>query len=85
MKHGTVADTIAYSWVRSIKDGLHFFGREVLDKPGIGFLCRDRQNAMDLLQGRRHTMLHIVHKRLDGRQPNVSGPGPIPTFCFQMI
>jgi hypothetical protein len=62
MKHCSITNAVSVDWVWGVQDGLHFLSREVSDKAGIGFLCWDGQNAPDLLQSRRHAILHIAHE-----------------------
>src|ERR1035437_4442339 len=85
MKHCPVTDAVPDSWVRSIQNRLLFLGREVPDKSGIRLFRGDCQNALDLLQRRRHTIFHVAHERLDGCEPDVSGSGVIATSCFKMV
>src|ERR1700730_14758168 len=84
MKHCAIPDAVPDSWVWGIEDGLHFLSRQVPDEFGISFLCGDGHNALDLFQSRRHAKLHVMHKGLDGREPDVSRTSAISTFCFQM-
>src|SRR3970040_888309 len=51
----------------------------------ISPLCGDGQNALDLFQSRWYTILHVVHKGLDGRESDVSRASTISPRCFQMI
>jgi len=54
-------------------------------KARLDFLGWDRQNAADLFQCRRYSILHEVHKRLDGGQSNVSRMRSIPAPRFQVF
>jgi hypothetical protein len=85
MKHCPITDAVPESWVRAIQNRLHFLGSEVPDKPRIRFLRGDGQNALDLLQRRRHSVFHVVHERFDGCEPDVSGAGGIAAIGFQMV
>jgi hypothetical protein len=49
VKHGAIADAVPIGGIGRIEDGLHFLRREMPDEACIGFLCRDRLNAPDLL------------------------------------
>src|SRR4030095_3236275 len=84
MKHCAVTDAIPGSRVWGIKDGLHLLSSEVSDKLGIGFLRRDRQNALDLFQSRWCAELHEAHERLDCCETNVSRTSAVSSGCFQM-
>src|SRR5438132_1469011 len=76
MKHGPITDAVPDSWIRGIRNRLHFLGSEVPDKPYVCFLRGDGQNALDLLQRRRHAIFHGMHEGFDGgefRKFTISG------------
>jgi hypothetical protein len=85
MKHRSVADAVPDRWVRGIQDRLHLLSGEMPDKPSVRLFRRDGQNPLDLLQCRRYAIFHVVHERLDGCEPDVSGTSAIATTGFQMV
>ncbi len=84
MEHGAIADAVPMGGFGRIEDGLNLLHCEMPDETRVGLLCRDRLNAPDLLQSRRHAILHEVHERFDGGQSNISGIRPIAARRFQM-
>src|SRR5438874_13183544 len=77
MKHCPGTNAVPDSWVRGIQNRWHFLCGEVPDKPGISFFRGDGQNALDLFKRRGQSIFHIVHERLDGREPDISGTSAV--------
>ena len=85
MKHCAITNAVPDSWVRGIQNRLHFLGSEVPDEACVRFLRRNGKNTLNLLQRRGHAIFHVMHERLNGCEPDVSGTSGIPATGFQMV
>jgi hypothetical protein len=59
-------------WIRSVKQGLHFFLNQMRHQTSVGFLEGDRQNTTNLLDCGWLTVLQKSEERPKGGQTNVS-------------
>jgi hypothetical protein len=66
MQHGPIADSVPRGWIRSVEQGLHFFLDQVRNQASVGFLEGYRQNAANLFDGARLTVLEEPEERSDG-------------------
>src|ERR1043166_5194189 len=62
-----------------------FVEGEVFHKARYPFFCRERQNALNLLQGRWDAILHVAHKRLDGASRTFLEPVPLPRVISRWL
>jgi hypothetical protein len=85
VQHGAITNADPACWIRSIQNGLHLLCREVPDETHVCLLGGNRQNAANLFEGGRQTILDVPHERLDRCQPDVSGTSSVSARCFQMI
>ena len=85
VQHCAITNTHTVCRIRSIQDRLHFLGCQMPHKTRVRLLGGNRQNAVNLFEGRWHPVLHIPHERLDRCEPNVSGSSAVSARCFQVI
>jgi len=57
VQHCAITNTDPPNWIRSVQNGLHFLRREVPDETHVRFLGRNRQDAANLFQRRRHSIV----------------------------
>jgi hypothetical protein len=85
VQHCAITNADPANWIRSIQNGLHFLRREVPDEAHVRFLGRNRQDAANLFERRRHPILYVPHERFDRCEPDVSGTSTVSARCFQVI
>jgi hypothetical protein len=72
MQHGPVSNSPPRRWIRSVKQGLHFFLDQIRHQTGVSSLQGDRQNTAHLLDCGRVTVLQKPEERPEGSQADVS-------------
>ena len=77
VQHGTIPDAGPIDRLGCVKKRLDLRCSKMSHQPRVSLLHRDGQDASDLFQSRRHSILYEVHERLDGGQSNIAGAHPV--------
>jgi hypothetical protein len=72
VQHSPIPDSRPRGWIWSVEQSLHFFLDQMGYQPSNCLLEGDRQNAANLLDGSRFTVLEKAQERADGSQADAS-------------
>jgi hypothetical protein len=62
----------------------HFINAQVVDESRVGFLLGNGQDLVNLLEGRRHSILNEAHEGLDRGQARVACAGSVASFGLEV-
>src|SRR5271156_980848 len=85
MQHGPIADAEACGGIWRVEHRLQFLPQKIRDQTLVRFLERDRQDAADMLQGRRLPVFEEAEKGLDGRQADIAGHRRVFAFILEIL
>ena len=85
MQHGPIANANARGGIRGVEHRLQFLAQKVGDETLIRLLERNRQDAADMLQGRRLPVFEEAVEGLDGRQPDIARHRRVFAVILEML
>ena len=84
VEHGAIVNPRTDRWIRSVEQGLKLSAVEIVDEGFVSLFRGDRQDAADLLDGRRDSILNEVREGLEGSESSVSRPRGVAANCFDV-